>query len=135
MQEPSRLFDLPDYQLARFPQPDMLAGKVDGAWRADSTAEVIALVRSLAAGLLRLGIQGHDLTPEGQDKVAILSGNLPEWVIVDQALQQTGAVLVPIYPTINPLEHYPPEPANQRSYQTTSCVRCTHPVLRRRRVM
>ena len=34
MQEPSRLFDLPDYQLARFPQPDMLAGKVDGAWRA-----------------------------------------------------------------------------------------------------
>lgn len=104
MQEPSRLFDLPDYQLARFPQPDMLAGKVDGAWRAYSTAEVIALVRSLAAGLLRLGIQGHDLTPEGQDKVAILSGNRPEWVIVDQAVQQTGAVLVPIYPTINPLE-------------------------------
>jgi long-chain acyl-CoA synthetase len=34
------------------------------------------------------------------DKVGIISKNRPEWIMVDAAVQQTGAVLTPIYPTI-----------------------------------
>lgn len=101
---PTRLFDLPEYQLAKFPKPDMLAAKEDGSWKTYSTGEVIRLIERLAAGFLRYGIQCGDLNAINQDKIAIISQNRPEWMIVDQASQQVGAVLTPIYPTINPLE-------------------------------
>ncbi|MBC7850267.1 MAG: long-chain fatty acid--CoA ligase, partial [Chitinophagaceae bacterium] len=52
-------------------------------------------------GLVSLGIGPNDGTVEGRDKVAILSKNRPEWVILDLAVQQTGGILTPIYPTIN----------------------------------
>ena len=55
----------------------------------------------LSAGLLSLGISAGDMTAEGRDKVAILSKNRPEWVVLDLAVQQIGAILTPIYPTIN----------------------------------
>ncbi|MGR9921949.1 AMP-binding protein, partial [Escherichia coli] len=42
--------------------------------------------------------------PEGSDKIAIISNNRPEWVFTDLACQQIGAILVPVYPTTNPLE-------------------------------
>jgi long-chain acyl-CoA synthetase len=48
-----------------------------------------------------MGIGPNDLTVEGRDKVAILSKNRPEWVMLDLAVQQIGALLTPIYPTIN----------------------------------
>ncbi|HEU4607576.1 MAG TPA: long-chain fatty acid--CoA ligase, partial [Chitinophagaceae bacterium] len=40
-------------------------------------------------------------TVEGRDKIALLSFNRPEWLMLDLAVQQSGAILVPIYPTIN----------------------------------
>lgn len=58
-------------------------------------------MNDLSAGLLSLGINGKDMTIEGRDKVAILCRNRPEWVILDLAVQQIGAVLTPVYPTIN----------------------------------
>lgn len=104
MEQPARLFDLPEYQLAHYAKNNMLAAKENGEWKTYSTEEVIRQAEKLATGLLRLGINGHDLSPERQDKIAIISNNRPEWIIVDLACQQTGAVLTPIYPTINPLE-------------------------------
>lgn len=104
MEKPARLFDLPEYQLTHYAKPDMLAAKEQGVWRTYSTEEVVHQIEKLATGLLRHGISGNDLSPEGQDKIAIISNNRPEWIIVDQACQQTGAVLTPIYPTINSLE-------------------------------
>lgn len=101
---PRRLFDLPGYQLARFPQPDMLCAKENGSWKPYATAEVCGLIASLAAGLVRAGIGPGDGTPEGRDKVAILSVNRPEWIIADQACQRIGAVVVPVYPTAHPHE-------------------------------
>lgn len=104
MEKPARLFDLPEYQLTHYAKPDMLAAKEQGVWRTYSTEEVVHQIEKLATGLLRYGISGNDLSPEGQDKIGIISNNRPEWIIVDQACQQTGAVLTPIYPTINSLE-------------------------------
>lgn len=101
MTEESRIFDFLYYQLEKFPQPDMLAAKVNGSYQAISTAEVVSRVNDLSAGLLKLGMHGHDMTVEHQDKIAIISKNRPEWLILDMACQQIGAVLCPIYPTTN----------------------------------
>ncbi len=79
----------------------MLAGKAGGQWKTFSTREVQETVNQLSAGLLSLGIGPNDMTVEGRDKVAILSKNRPEWVMLDLAVQQVGALLTPIYPTIN----------------------------------
>ena len=79
----------------------MLAGKEAGQWKQYSTAAVKDTVDRLSAGLLSIGIGAGDMTPEGRDKVAILSKNRPEWVMVDLAVQQVGAILTPLCPTIN----------------------------------
>ncbi len=99
-----RLFDCLEHQLQYFPKQDMLAAKENGKWVKYSTAEVADIANKFSAGLFELGISGNDFTPEGADKIAIISNNRPEWVFTDLATQQTGAILVPVYPTTNPLE-------------------------------
>src|SRR5258705_2763041 len=101
MTEPRRLFDCLQYHLERKPLDDMLAGKESGQWKKYSTAAVKEIVDNLSAGLLSLGISSGDMTAEGRDKIAILSKNRPEWIMLDMAIQQIGAILVPVYPTIN----------------------------------
>ena len=102
--ESKRLFDCIEHQLTQFPQEVMLAGKENGGWRKYSTAEVASTVNALSAGLLSLGLSGNDFTPEGSDKIAIISSNRPEWLMADMATQQIGVIWVPVYPTTNPLE-------------------------------
>jgi len=99
--ELKRLFDCIAYNLEKNPIPDMLNEKESGRWKNYSTAEVAEMVDKISAGLLALNISKGDMTPEKRDKVAILSKNRPEWVMVDLAVQQIGAILTPIYPTIN----------------------------------
>jgi len=101
MTEPKRLFDCLEYHLERKPLEDMLAGKEGGQWKKYSTTVVKETVDKLSAGLLSLGISCNDMTAEGRDKIAILCKNRPEWVMLDLAVQQIGAILTPIYPTIN----------------------------------
>ncbi|MFM7838019.1 MAG: AMP-dependent synthetase/ligase, partial [Chitinophagaceae bacterium] len=101
MANPQRLFDCFEVQLAKGGLNDMLAAKERGQWRNYSTDQVRDTVDQLGAGLLALGIGVGDHTIEGRDKVALLSRNRPEWVMLDLAVQQIGAILTPIYPTIN----------------------------------
>ncbi len=107
MNEQFRLFDFLQYQLDTFPKADMLTAKENGQWNPQSTAEIKALVDRLSVGLLNIGISGHDMTVQNQDKVALISANRPEWMILDMACQQIGATLCPVYPTtnINELEY------------------------------
>lgn len=100
MNKPERLFDCMQYQLQNFPLEDMFAAKENGAWRKYSTQEVVDTINQLSAGLLDAGVKYHDKAPEAIEKIAIVSKNRPEWLMVDQAVQQIGAVLAPIYPTI-----------------------------------
>src|SRR5687767_1570969 len=101
MQKPTRLFDCLEYQLKELPLPDMFAAKEGGVWKKYSTVEANDTVNQIAAGLLHLGISPHDMSVEKRDKVAIISKNRPEWLMIDLAAQKIGAVLAPIYPTIN----------------------------------
>lgn len=104
MNRPTRLFDCIEYQLAKFPKKDMMVSKVNGVWQPYTTAQVKEAVSNLSAGLIALGVSANDGSDEGTDKIAIISNNRPEWIITDLAVQQTGAVLVPLYPTTNPQE-------------------------------
>ncbi len=104
MTQPHRLFDCIELQLTKFPKKDMLAAKENGQWRTYSTEEVKQTSMQLAAGLRALGVSENDMTTEQRDKIAIISNNRPEWLMTDLAVQQSGAILVPIYPTTNPLE-------------------------------
>ncbi|MEO5783667.1 MAG: long-chain fatty acid--CoA ligase [Ginsengibacter sp.] len=101
MTAPKRLFDCIEQHLQNSPLDDMLAGKENGVWRKYSTQEVANIVNELSAGLLKSGISCNDRLPERRDKIAIVSKNRPEWLMVDFAVQQIGAVLTPIYPTIS----------------------------------
>ncbi len=101
MQKPTRLFDCLEYQLKKTPLPDMFAAKEGGRWKQYSSDEVNDTVNKIASSLLHLGVSANDMSIEGRDKVAIISKNRPEWLMIDLAVQRIGAVLVPIYPTIN----------------------------------
>ena len=99
-----RLFDCLDHQLEHFPKQDMLSAKENGKWVSYGTQQSADIVNRFSAGLLQLGVSANDMTAEGSDKIAIISNNRPEWVFADLAVQQIGAILVPVYPTTNPLE-------------------------------
>ncbi len=101
MTEPKRLFDCIQYNLEKASYPDMLSAKENGEWKKYSTTEIEEIVDKLSLGLLELGISGGDRTPEGMDKVGIIAKNRPEWIMVDLAVQKTGVILAPIYPTIS----------------------------------
>lgn len=104
MTEPKRLFDCLNYHLERKPLTDMLSAKVNGVWKSFSTREVKDIVDQLSAGLFTLGIGPGDGSVEGRDKVALIAKNRPEWMMIDLAVQQAGAVLTPVYPTINVID-------------------------------
>ena len=99
-----RLFEIVEQRSMKSPDSIMLAAKENGQWRTYSSAEVWDTAKKLAGGLLTLGIANQVLEPLQQEKIAIISPNRPEWMIVDLAVQMTGAVLTPIYPTISPNE-------------------------------
>lgn len=101
MNDQSRIFDFLDYQLNHFPKKDMFCGKENGQWTPYSTADVKDIVNRLSAGLVKLGLSGHNMQIEQQDKVALISKNRPEWLMLDLACQQIGVALCPIYPTTN----------------------------------
>lgn len=101
MSQATRLFDCLSINLKYNFLPDMLAGKEGGRWKKYSTADVKSIVDKLSAGLLAQGIGAGDMTPEGRDKIAVLAKNRPEWIMLDLAVQQIGAILTPLYPTIN----------------------------------
>lgn len=101
---PTRLFDLLSFRQQKFGDLPMLAAKEKGEWTVYRTSEVQLKVDWLSAHLLGLGLSAGDFSAEAADKVAILSANRPEWVMLDLACQQAGLILCPIYPTTNPRE-------------------------------
>jgi len=96
--EVKRTFDLLDYCLENLSREDAVAGKQGNQWVKYSTAEFARNAELIAMGLLSLGIQKGD-------RVSTVSGNRPEWSFVDMALAMTGAVHVPVYPTISEEEY------------------------------
>ena len=89
-----RLFDIPFFQLENYPTDNMFVSKKNGVWTGISTQKFIDIVNETSRGLISLGIQP-------KDKIAIVSNNRLEWNIMDIAIQQVGAIVVPVYPNIS----------------------------------
>lgn len=81
----------------RYGKQQALNIKVKGTWNSYTYLELQSLVDRMACGFMSLGI-------EKGDRIAILSENRPEWVISDLAALAVGAVVVPIYPTLPPVQ-------------------------------
>lgn len=95
MKEVTRIFDILDAYTEKWPEQKVaLAKKENGTWIKYSPEQYQEISRKLAYAFIELGIQPND-------KVAIISNNRPEWNMIDMAVQQIGAIIVPIYPTIS----------------------------------
>ncbi len=93
--EEKRIFDILTTYLKKHPNQDKaLVKKENGEWKTYSIQKYVETTNIISYALIKLGIQKDD-------KVAIISSNRPEWNIMDMAIQQVGAVTVPIYPTIS----------------------------------
>lgn len=93
--EVTRIFDLLDNYLEQYPQQEAaLAYKRGGQWRRYSIQEYVELTNLISYGMLQLGIGRGD-------NVGIVSGNRPQWNMLDMAIMQIGAISIPIYPTIS----------------------------------
>ena len=92
--EVKRLFDILEKYGVEYPNLEIaLAGKYKGVWKTYSPKEYIETANLISYALMKSGINVGD-------KVAIISGNRPEWNILDMAIMQIGAITVPVYPTI-----------------------------------
>ena len=99
MENIKRVFDLLPYYKEHHPdQKVALASKVNGKWREYSIDEYIEQTNIMSSALIELGVKK-------QDKIAVISNNRPEWNILDMAITQVGAVMVPIYATISEADY------------------------------
>jgi long-chain acyl-CoA synthetase len=103
MEKATRLFDCMAVQ-AKAPKVDLLNGKVNGVWQSYSTQQVHDMAWQLSVALLQMGVSAGNGTAEGRDKIGLISNGRPEWIITDLAVQQTGAILVPLYSNTNARE-------------------------------
>jgi long-chain acyl-CoA synthetase len=94
MNDVKRLFDVPTYQLNKFPNASMFVTKMEGNWIPMSTDDFVTLANQISKGLVELGVSVGE-------KVAIVSPNRVEWNVMDIAIQQVGAIVVPVYPNIS----------------------------------
>jgi long-chain acyl-CoA synthetase len=87
--------------VSRFADRRALAYKVRGTYNHVTYGELNERMRDFRRGLAALGVSRGD-------RVAVLSYNRVEWAVTDLAVHGIGAVLVPIYHTLPPVqvEHY-----------------------------
>jgi len=91
----TRVFDLLEgYREAYQDKENAFLIRSSSGWEALSSSEYLRLCRNLSLGMLSIGISTGT-------RVATVMLNGPEWIIVDMAILQIGAVHVPIYPTIS----------------------------------
>ena len=94
MLETTRLFDIPAFQLKTYPNSSMFVTKRNGVWESMSTKDFVDATNDYSKSLIALGINKDD-------KIALVASNRVEWNIMDIAIQQVGAIVVPIYPNIS----------------------------------
>ena len=96
---PPRTFDLlPRYVEKYGKKKTIFACKVDGDWKKYKAREFVKMTDVISQGLIGLGVTKGD-------RVAVISNNCPQWIMVDFAVQQIGGILVPIYPTVRQTDY------------------------------
>ena len=96
--EVTRIFDLLDRYITKFPKDDAFAGKEEGEWMKYSTRSYVDISNYISYGFIALGVQKGD-------KIATITYNRPEWNFLDMGIAQIGAIHIPIYPTISEADY------------------------------
>lgn len=93
---PPRLFDLVPYYINRYGDHHdcLFGGKINGKWVKYDGVSFKEITDNISYGLLKLGVRRGD-------RIALIASNCPEWNMIDFAVQQIGAIIIPIYPTIS----------------------------------
>jgi len=86
--------DLPFHVAGRFPKPLAIGRCRGGQVLEISSKEMLERVRDLSLGLRVLGVTRGD-------RVALIAESRPEWLLCDLAILASGAVTVPVYPTLS----------------------------------
>lgn len=81
------------------PNTTCMFQKTNGTYSQISWRETGSIVERLSAALVDSGI-------EYEDKVAIISGTSPKWTWADLAILSSGAVSLPVYPSLSEDELY-----------------------------
>src|SRR3990167_4376258 len=92
------LSDFYYHALKNQPKADAFTQKENGKWVSLSSQELIDKAILFSKGLLDLGVKKGD-------RIAVISNNRIEWHLTDLAIQQIGAVNVPVYSNINPEDY------------------------------
>jgi long-chain acyl-CoA synthetase len=95
--EPRTLVEMFERATRLHPKRDALNYKINDAWQAISSDEMMLRVRRIALGLYSLGARHGD-------RAALLSQNCPEWTLSDAGCQFAGVIDVPIYTTQAPAQ-------------------------------
>jgi long-chain acyl-CoA synthetase len=99
MDQPTRLFDFPRYQLAVKPLENMMTMPNNGQRITYSTKKFVDDMDRVSRGLISLGLTAGD-------RVALIShNNRCEWNLMDHGTMQAGGIDVPIYPTMTPKDY------------------------------
>ena len=95
----TRIFDLLENARKNYAdKTDFFACKINGLWETYSTHNYNENANNLSYGLLALGLKKGD-------HVVTVSNNRPEWNFIDMAINQTGMIHVPVYPTISEADY------------------------------
>jgi len=95
MQTITRLFDLLELYKNEYSSiSDVFNIKQKDAWISYSASDYVRYSQEISLGLLALGIKPGT-------KIGTVMLNCPEWNFFDMGIMQTGAVQIPIYPTIS----------------------------------
>lgn len=89
-----RLFDLLKSDRDTSGRILKLAQRHSSGWKIYPKPQIIEIVDNISRALLKKGLKKGD-------RVALMSGNRPEWNFVDFACNQLGIAIVPLYPTLS----------------------------------
>jgi long-chain acyl-CoA synthetase len=79
------------------PRAQVLSERVNGAWTATSSAELLERVQNAACAIREAGLAPGD-------RIALVARDCVDWIVSDFAILFAGCVVVPIYP-IQALDH------------------------------
>lgn len=95
MKQITRIFDLLELYKDEYNSIENLFNiKKDGKWLHFSASEYVQNSNLISLGLLSLGVSKGT-------RIATVMNNCPEWNFIDMGILQTGAIQVPVYPTIS----------------------------------
>lgn len=89
-----RIFDFLINNTGRDGKYFTLSKRLDDSWKTYNYDEIITIINNLSKSLINRGFKKGD-------RIALMSGNRPEWNFIDFACNQLGIALVPLYPTLS----------------------------------